>query len=213
MWRLWCWCLMRANHQPQIVRGQSLVSGQFITGRIAGAAELRVSPSKFYRGIQQLQHIGCLGIEANSNWTTLTINNWSTYQSATTEEWTADDTTSGQPVIQRADTDKECKNERMKEVSLSTKKRTATAFVPPSVEEVRQYCDERKNGIDPEAFVAYYESAGWVMKNGRKVKNWKACVVTWEKSRRDVPVAPKPRSKVPTAEDMARWNPVDGGIE
>lgn len=55
-------------------------------------------------------------------------------------------------------------------------------FVPPSVEEVRAYCLERKNGINAEQFVDYYESNGWkVGKN--KMKDWKASVRTWERNR------------------------------
>jgi len=34
-------------------------------------------------------------------------------------------------------------------------------FVAPSVDEVRQYCRERKNSVDPETFVDFYASKGW----------------------------------------------------
>lgn len=56
-------------------------------------------------------------------------------------------------------------------------------FVPPSVEQVRAYCRERGNGIDPESFVDYYASKGWTV--GRApMKDWKAAVRTWEQRRR-----------------------------
>ena len=54
-------------------------------------------------------------------------------------------------------------------------------FVPPTVEEVREYCLSRKNGVDPDRFVAYYTSNGWMV--GRnKMKDWKSAVHTWERS-------------------------------
>lgn len=56
-------------------------------------------------------------------------------------------------------------------------------FVPPTVEEVRAYCLERKNGIDPEVFVAFYGSKGWMV-GKNKMKDWKKAVITWEKSRK-----------------------------
>lgn len=56
-------------------------------------------------------------------------------------------------------------------------------FIPPSVEEVRAYCNSRKNGIDAEQFVAYYASVNWMI-GKQKMKNWRACVVTWERKRR-----------------------------
>lgn len=56
-------------------------------------------------------------------------------------------------------------------------------FIPPAVDEVRAYCNERNNGIDPEEFVSFYESKGWMI--GRnKMKNWKSAIITWEKNRK-----------------------------
>ena len=56
-------------------------------------------------------------------------------------------------------------------------------FTPPSVEEVKAYCLERKNGLDAQAFVDFYESKGW--KVGKEpMKDWKAAVRTWENRRK-----------------------------
>ena len=53
-------------------------------------------------------------------------------------------------------------------------------FTPPSLSEVEDYCQERENGIDAEAFLNHYEANGW-MRGKTKIKDWKACVRTWEK--------------------------------
>lgn len=54
-------------------------------------------------------------------------------------------------------------------------------FKPPSVDEVRAYCRERKNMVDAEKFIDYYTSNGWkVGKNS--MKDWKAAVRTWERN-------------------------------
>lgn len=54
-------------------------------------------------------------------------------------------------------------------------------FVPPTIEEVAAYCTERNNGINPEGFINFYEANGWVQgKQGKPVKDWKACVRAWE---------------------------------
>ena len=53
-------------------------------------------------------------------------------------------------------------------------------FVPPSVEEVRTYCFSRRNGVDPERFVDFYSAKGWMV-GKNKMKDWKACVRTWER--------------------------------
>ena len=56
--------------------------------------------------------------------------------------------------------------------------------VPPTVDEVRAYCLERRNGIDPQAFVDFYEARGWKYGPGKPVVDWKACVRTWENRRK-----------------------------
>lgn len=53
-------------------------------------------------------------------------------------------------------------------------------FIPPTVEEVEAYCQERDNEVDAEHFVDFYESKGWMV-GKNKMKNWKACVRTWER--------------------------------
>lgn len=54
-------------------------------------------------------------------------------------------------------------------------------FKKPTLDEVKAYCRERNNSVDPEKFYNYYESNGWkVGKN--PMKNWKSAVITWEKS-------------------------------
>ena len=53
-------------------------------------------------------------------------------------------------------------------------------FQPPSVSEVADYCRERRNTINAEQFVDFYEARGW--KLGRQtMRDWKAAVRTWER--------------------------------
>jgi non-homologous end joining protein Ku len=58
-------------------------------------------------------------------------------------------------------------------------------IIPPTVKMVQEYCESRKNRVDPETFFDFYESKGWkVGKN--KMVNWQAAVRTWEKSVRRI---------------------------
>lgn len=54
-------------------------------------------------------------------------------------------------------------------------------FIKPTLQEVTEYCEERRNGIDAEAFIDFYESKGWMV-GKNKMKDWKAAVRTWERS-------------------------------
>ena len=61
-------------------------------------------------------------------------------------------------------------------------------FVPPTVDEVRSYCQDRQNGIDPQRFIDHYTSNGWMV--GRtKMKDWQAAVRTWEQRAKTQPQA------------------------
>lgn len=59
-------------------------------------------------------------------------------------------------------------------------------FIPPTVDEVREYCFERGNSVDPQRFVDYYSSNGWMV-GKTKMKDWKAAVRTWEQREKDRP--------------------------
>lgn len=56
-------------------------------------------------------------------------------------------------------------------------------FIKPTLEEVKEYCLERQNGIDAENFIDFYESKGWLV-GKNKMKDWKACIRTWERNRK-----------------------------
>jgi len=80
---------------------------------------------------------------------------------------------------------KEPKRNELKE-SKADKPPRASRFTPPSVEEVRVYCQERQNGVDAQRFVDFYTANGWSQGRGKPIKDWKAAVRTWE-GREDKP--------------------------
>lgn len=62
-------------------------------------------------------------------------------------------------------------------------KQKTQGFIPPSLQEVKDYFLERGTTIDPEAFWAHYEANGWMQSRGKPIRNWKACLTTWEHRR------------------------------
>lgn len=71
----------------------------------------------------------------------------------------------------------------------------AKKFIPPSVSQVREYCQERKNGIDPQRFVDSYQAKDWMIGKS-KMKDWQAAVRTWEKNN------PKPQAGKTLSDEM-----------
>ena len=62
---------------------------------------------------------------------------------------------------------------------LNKEKNKRSVFTPPTIEEVIAYCLERQNKVDPQKFIDFYTSKGWMV-GKNKMKDWKAAVRTWE---------------------------------
>ena len=84
---------------------------------------------------------------------------------------------------------KECK---------ADKPSTRHRFFPPTVDEVREYCLSKGYAVDPDRFVDYYTSNGWIV-GKTKMKDWRAAVRTWSgKEKNNGKAEPKPLWSVGT---------------
>jgi len=75
--------------------------------------------------------------------------------------------------------EQEQEQEHEKEKEKEKEHLVIRAFRPPTVDEVKEYCSSRNNGVNAQRFVDYYASKGWMI-GKNKMKDWKACVRTWE---------------------------------
>lgn len=104
--------------------------------------------------------------------------------------------------ISKREKEKEREKREEDSSSSSTVSQSRKRFIPPTVDEVRAYCIERNNGIDPEAFVSFYASKNWYVGKSKMV-DWKASIRTWEQRRKkesgsartDVPIMEKTYSE------------------
>jgi len=72
---------------------------------------------------------------------------------------------------------------KVKETKVKeTIKKDIKKFTPPSHKEVYEFCVERKNTVDAGLFIDHYIARGWILNNGRQMKDWKASVRTWERN-------------------------------
>ena len=76
-------------------------------------------------------------------------------------------------------------------------------FAPPTLEEVKEYCRERGNKVDPEKFIDFYESKGWMV-GKNKMKSWQAAVRTWEK---DTPASTERQRPNKWQDYYDKWHP------
>lgn len=77
-------------------------------------------------------------------------------------------------------TDIDIEEEKEEDKKNNSESRTKR-FTPPTLEEVKAYCLERKNNVDAQRFVDYYTSNGWLV-GKNKMKDWRAAVRNWERN-------------------------------
>jgi hypothetical protein len=105
LWKVWCWCLMRASYKSQWVpmktgRGETLVEvkrGQFIFGRKAASRELGMAASTVYKRMIVLEKLGNLNIESSRHFSVVTVCNFDSYQGVDEPAVAAKGTTKEQP--------------------------------------------------------------------------------------------------------------------
>lgn len=106
------------------------------------------------------------------------------------------------------------KNRNTEEITKEEKRKR---FLPPSLDEVRQYCIERRNNINAEQFIDFYTANGWkVGKNA--MKDWKAAVRTWErngiqnKCEREYSEAEKAETEAFIQRQLERFEEIGNGL-
>ena len=74
-------------------------------------------------------------------------------------------------------------NQNQKDLSKDkSKEERGKAASRPSLEQVRDYCQERNNSVDPEQFHDHYTANGWKQSSGNAIRDWRAAVRTWERN-------------------------------
>jgi hypothetical protein len=64
---------------------------------------------------------------------------------------------------------------------LDIKYKSNSRFKKPAIQEIKEYCLERNNSINPEQFFDFYECKGWMV-GKNKMRDWRAAVRTWERN-------------------------------
>ena len=118
------------------------------------------------------------------------------------KRWGKSDTT-GIPVVNKSNTNLKPKTLNRKPQSQNQNCEAATPprakrFTPPTLEEVQSYVTERHSAVDPQGFIDFYESKGWMV-GKTPMRDWKAAcrnAEKWERWNRN-----DGRSKVKTTAD------------
>ena len=103
-----------------------------------------------------------------------------------------------QTKAKKPDNDDEDEDDIKETLSKESVKKSVKRFSAPTVEQVKEYIDEKGYNIDPERFVDYYSSNGWMVGKVH-MKDWKAAVRTWARSQRQEVTAKDSKRQEKTA--------------
>ena len=177
----WIDLLMMANHRDSEVivdyESMTVKRGQLLTSTRQLGERWQWSKNRVCKYLKLLESLKMVTKSSTKRWTLLTIEKYEVYQCEQDTSVDTDGTQEGHGYA----LNKNVKNEKNNNnIYINNNSR---AFQKPTLEEVKTYCLERKNDVDPEAFISFYDSKGWMI-GKNKMKDWKAAVRTWEKSRK-----------------------------
>lgn len=178
--RVFIHCLLKANWQPTRWHGIQLEAGQFVTSLANLAKETTLTVRQVRTALEHLNSTNEVTSKCQGKIRIITVNSWNDYQgSDKVSDKQATRLRQGSDKVATTDTED---IEDKEDIEINNNIYNNRAFQKPSVEDVKAYCLERNNQVDPEAFVSFYDSKGWMI-GKNKMKDWKAAVRTWERSR------------------------------
>ena len=189
---LWEYLRLKVNFVEGEWRGIKVKPGSVILSEDRIASETGLSRQQVRTALKKLVSTNEITKTTTSGFTMITINKWPKYQGKA-EDATVEKTTycsAYQPTEQldsnqqsnQAPTNEQPQYKKgRREEELKKEIYKERKFSRPSIGEVVAYCKERNNSVDAQKWYDYYSSNGWkVGKN--PMKDWKACVRTWERN-------------------------------
>ena len=169
--RLFLHLILKANHKEKRFKGIELKVGSIVTSRDLLARETGLSSQQIRTALTKLISTNEITSVTSSQGTIIQIVSYEKYQVAT-NEITNEQPTNNQQATTNNNVNKEKK------------------FIPPTFNDVLEYCMQNNLDVDGVKFINFYESKGWMV-GKNKMKNWKAAIQTWVKPKQQVEVSPE----------------------
>ena len=191
----WVDMLMMANYEDNqfMIKGKIIncKRGQLAVSQVTLQKQWNMSQNKLKRFLVLLKNERMIDFETNELTTIITICNYSQYQDVIRSSERPNER-----AVERSTNEQSNDNITNKQINKKTNNtgKAKYVFTEPSLEEVIEYFQQRGTHIDPEKFHAYYKARDW--KSGKnKIKDWKACLVTWEKNNNSSPAVAQSQPK------------------
>lgn len=179
--------------------------GSFVTSVKQLSDDLKLTINKVRTALSNLEKTGEITRQTTNKYTVVSVVNYELYQSNNNQTTNGSQTDSNQ-ATDRPQTDHnqtttiEKGNKGKREEKKNAPLKSPGGFVPPTKDEVKDYVMSVGSRIDPEEFMAFYESKGWMV-GKNKMKSWKSAIVTWEKRAGLKRIPPEKKQRSPRKED------------
>jgi len=182
-YKLFTHLIFKANFEDTMYRGVEVKRGQVYTGLDKLKFETGLSIQNIKTSIKKLISTNDITSTSTNKYRLITVTNYNTYQLANkqtnNEINNQTNNQTNKQVTIKLTASKELKEE--KEIKQVKQKDNTARFIKPTIDEIKEYCKQRKNTINAEQFYDYNESKGWLVGKA-KMKDWKASIRTWERN-------------------------------
>jgi hypothetical protein len=164
--RVFLHLILKANHKEKRYKGMELSVGSVVTSREILAIETGLSVQKIRTCLERLKTTSEITIKTNTQGTVIQVVKYKDYQ-IVTNEITEEQPTNNQQITTN--------NKEKKERSI---------FIPPTFNEILEYCMQNQLDVDCHKFLNFYHSKGWMV-GKNKMKDWKAAIRNWAKPKNE----------------------------
>ncbi len=169
--------LIHANSEPEKWHGIDIKRGQLITGLYRLSEATGISMQTVRTCINRLKSTNELTIKSTNKYSIITICNYDQYQDVKY----IDNKQNNKETNKRTTNEQQTTNNKQE-----YKEEEERNIIPPTLEMVQRYCNERKNNVDADKWYSFYAAKGWMI-GKNKMKDWHAAVRTWEKNGKEHP--------------------------
>lgn len=179
---VWLHLLVEASWKEKTWKyGQELHRGELIITLRGFAEECGIKKDTLARVLKDFERAGQIKTDVRQNKTFIKVLNYAVYQGSGEAPRDSDET----KVRQSSDTDATPmrQNEDTYPYILRKEKRKKerSVMANPTLDQIREYVYAENLMVDPEKFFDYYESQGWKLSNGNRMKDWKASCRNWHR--------------------------------
>lgn len=172
---LFMYLVLKANHKDGQWQGIDVKRGQFVTSFGKISSDTGISLQTIRTLLKKFEKTNEINIQTTNKFTIVTLCKYECYQEEN-ELTNTQLTNEQQTTNKQLTTNKNDKNDKK--------------FIPPTFNDVLEYCMQNNLDVDGIKFINFYESKGWMV-GKNKMKNWKAAIQTWVKPKQQVELSPE----------------------